>query len=185
MLEWEGWEVDEKKESAQTIKEAVQSFFKEFNNIDTSILDFDSNLPKNNFDKQHAYQLWHLLYSAEDDKTLKKALLKYGFDENKVTYWLMFPCKQEIMEIYRQKLFAKYYLILKDEINMTWLVLMRNTSIHDSETKEDKANKNYEAHLEPVKKNSLRNPIVEKILNQVVNVVNAVIDDKTMGTLMK
>jgi CRISPR-associated endonuclease Csn1 len=35
--------------------------------------------------------------------------------------------------------------------------------------------------LQPIKKNSLRNPVVEKILNQLVNVINAILSDEKMG----
>jgi len=35
--------------------------------------------------------------------------------------------------------------------------------------------------LELIKRNSLRNPVVEKILNQMINVINSVLEDSTMG----
>jgi len=35
--------------------------------------------------------------------------------------------------------------------------------------------------LNLLKKNSLRNPVVEKILNQMINVINAIIEDPNMG----
>src|SRR5690606_38967418 len=43
-------------------------------------------------------------------------------------------------------------------------------------TKEEIANRPLKDKLELLKKNSLRNPVVEKILNQLVNVVNALIE---------
>lgn len=43
-------------------------------------------------------------------------------------------------------------------------------------TKEEIANKILKDKLELLPKNSLRNPVVEKILNQMVNVINAIID---------
>ena len=43
-------------------------------------------------------------------------------------------------------------------------------------TKEELENKKLKDRLEILPKNSLRNPVVEKILNQMVNVVNEVID---------
>ncbi len=44
-------------------------------------------------------------------------------------------------------------------------------------TKEEIESKVCKDHLESLPKNSLRNPVVEKILNQMVNVVNAIIDE--------
>lgn len=43
-------------------------------------------------------------------------------------------------------------------------------------TREELNKKDYKNHLELLPKNSLRNPVVEKILNQMVNVVNAIVD---------
>src|SRR5690606_1476374 len=45
-------------------------------------------------------------------------------------------------------------------------------------TKEEIANKPLKSHLKILEKNELRSPVVEKILNQMVNVVNALIDDE-------
>lgn len=44
-------------------------------------------------------------------------------------------------------------------------------------TREEIESKEYKYHLEGLSKNTLRNPVVEKILNQMVNVVNAIIDE--------
>ena len=46
-------------------------------------------------------------------------------------------------------------------------------------TKEELANKEYKSRLDIIKRNSLRNPVVEKILNQMINVINEII--KTYG----
>src|SRR5690606_34998226 len=43
-------------------------------------------------------------------------------------------------------------------------------------TKEEIENKKLLDRLEIIKKNSLRQPVVEKILNQMINVVNAIIE---------
>ena len=42
-------------------------------------------------------------------------------------------------------------------------------------TKEELAQKVYKDRLDLLPKNSLRNPVVEKILNQMINVINAII----------
>ena len=43
-------------------------------------------------------------------------------------------------------------------------------------TKEEIANKPLKNHIDQLRRNSLRNPVVEKILNQMINIVNALID---------
>ena len=46
----------------------------------------------------------------------------------------------------------------------------------DSLTKDENLKRQLLDKLKPIQKNSLRQPIVEKILNQMVNVVNAIIE---------
>ena len=48
-------------------------------------------------------------------------------------------------------------------------------------TKEEIDNKILKDKLEILPKNSLRNPVVEKILNQMINVINAIITDPQLG----
>jgi CRISPR-associated endonuclease Csn1 len=50
----------------QEIKDAISNIFDTLN-INIDILDFNPTIQGNDFDKQSYYQLWHLLYSAEDD----------------------------------------------------------------------------------------------------------------------
>src|SRR5690606_21082133 len=48
--------------------------------IDTEILEFNAELDGKAFELQKSYQLWHLLYSAEDDdkKYSEEDILTYG-----------------------------------------------------------------------------------------------------------
>jgi CRISPR-associated endonuclease Csn1 len=71
ILEVEGYEMDFSKMKSLEIKEAVLSIFETLK-INRAILDFDPTIQGNDFDKQPYYQLWHLLYSAEDDDKLKE-----------------------------------------------------------------------------------------------------------------
>ncbi len=50
-----------------------------------------------------------------------------------------------------------------------------------SKTKAENEARELKEKLDILPKNSLRNPIVEKILNQMVNVVNAIIAEPTLG----
>ena len=90
----EGYGFDWEKKTAKEIKEELLFVFPQIG-IDASILNFDANFDGKLFDKQASYQLWHLLYSAEDDTRIleedrlvygntnvvlkKKLHLKYGF----------------------------------------------------------------------------------------------------------
>ncbi|MDQ5928732.1 MAG: CRISPR-associated endonuclease Csn1, partial [Bacteroidota bacterium] len=67
-------ELDFSKLDAIDIKQIFKSAFKDLE-INTAILDFDPTIQGNDFDKQGYYQLWHLLYSSEEDEPLKKTLM--------------------------------------------------------------------------------------------------------------
>lgn len=88
ILEVEGYEKDFSKMKSSEIIETVAPIFETLN-ISTTILDFDPNIQGNDFDKQPYFQLWHLLYSAEDDDKLKETLkTKFGFKENHLPFLL-------------------------------------------------------------------------------------------------
>lgn len=196
----EGYGFDWAKRSATDINDELKSIFPIIG-ITPEILEFDANLEGDKFHKQPSYQLWHLIYSAEDDSQIKEDdRIIYG--NNSVTL--------------RKKLHEKYGL--KPE----YAVLLSNISLQDdygnlsskairkiipylqaghpyakkdefgndigacglagynhsnSETSEDLENKVLKNKLTLLPKGSLRNPVVEKILNQMVNLVNQIIEE--------
>src|SRR5262249_21635853 len=54
--------------SAVEISKMIQSIFKTLA-INTELLIFDAEIDGKGFEKQPAYQLWHLLYAYEDDNS--------------------------------------------------------------------------------------------------------------------
>ncbi|MBL0323589.1 MAG: hypothetical protein IPP61_00145 [Cytophagaceae bacterium] len=80
ILDREGYELDMSEPSLE-IKNQTKILLNEAT-INTSVLDFDPEIEGNSFDKQLSYQLWHCLYSIEEDKELIKVLNKnFGFKE--------------------------------------------------------------------------------------------------------
>lgn len=78
-------DVSELKAPASEIKDMVKRIF-EVLNINMEILEFDAELDGKDFEKQASYQLWHLLYSYQEDdsKTGNDTLFrlleeKFGF----------------------------------------------------------------------------------------------------------
>jgi CRISPR-associated endonuclease Csn1 len=161
--------------------------------IKPAILDFDSSLKDEDFEKQLHFQLWHLLYSFEgdntktgDEKLLQKLNTKFGFpvEYAKVIANVSLPDDYGSLSA---KAIRKILPHLKDGFSYGGRKSRPNEPSaceyagyrHSkaSLTKEEIENKIYKDKLEILPKNSLRNPIVEKILNQTINVVNAVIDD--------
>ena len=151
--------------------------------FNTDILNFDSSLEGDAFEQQPMYQLWHLLYSYEGDnsasgneKLVQILHDRYGFD-------------REYAVVLSNVIFQPDYGSLSTKAMKKVLPYMKEGNEYSlacelagyrhskkSLTKEELANKVYKEHLDILPKNSLRNPVVEKILNQMVNVVNQVID---------
>ncbi|MEH1008411.1 type II CRISPR RNA-guided endonuclease Cas9 [Winogradskyella sp. ECml5-4] len=191
IAENEGYGFDWAKKSAKEIKTELKTVFPEIG-IDATILDFDAD--KDQFDKQSSYQLWHLLYSAEDDDKIteddkllygnssvalkKKLHLKYGFKPQYTGLLANITLQPDYGNL-SSKAIRKIlpYLKAGDEFSKACDLAGYNHS--NSLTAEEQANRLLKPSLELLKKNSLRNPVVEKILNQMVNVVNQVI--KTYG----
>lgn len=173
-------EYDINKQRAADIETVVTQVF-EVLGIKTSILHFDSSLSNEEFEKQDSYQLWHLLYSYEgDDSTsgndtlIHKLMSKYGF-------------KREYAAVLANVTFQDDYSNLSTKAIRKILPFLHEGNTYDqacsyagynhskrSLTKEDLKNKEYVDHLDILPRNSLRNPVVEKILNQMINVVNEI-----------
>lgn len=169
------------KTSASEIKEMVTKIFKELK-IDTDILDFNAELEGSAFEKQASFQLWHLLYSYEGDNSPSGNEKLYELLETK------FGFKREHSKILANvaladdygglssKAIKRIYPYIKENQYSTACDLAGYRHSASSLTKEEIESRPLKDKLELLKKNSLRNPVVEKILNQVVNVVNALIE---------
>jgi CRISPR-associated endonuclease Csn1 len=127
------------------------------------------------------YGLWHLLYSFEGDdsntgneKLIKKLAARFGYD---FAVKLANVAFQDDYGSLSAKAVGKILPHLKDgnkyDVACEYAGYKHSAS---SLTKEEIENKTYKDRLEVLPKNSLRNPVVEKILNQMINVINTIID---------
>lgn len=175
-------EYDFSRMPSDEIKEKVKVIFDGLG-YNTDILFFDSSKEGHTFDKQPMYQLWHLLYSYEGDKsnTGNDSLIR------KITELCGF--EKEYANIIANITFQSDYGSLSTKAIRKILPYMKEGSCYNqacefagyrhsqrSLTKEELDKKEYKDHLDLLPKNSLRNPVVEKILNQMINVVNHVVD---------
>ena len=89
ILIYEGYdELDLSKLDADDIVKIFKSAFEDLK-LPTSLLEFDASIQGNEFDKQLYYQLWHLLYSSEEDEQLKQTLInKFSFKPQHVPFLL-------------------------------------------------------------------------------------------------
>lgn len=179
IVELSGHDIDVEKRSVSEIKKSVEDIFKALG-YETDILYFDSD---ESLDEQAMYRLWHLLYSFEGDnsKTGNENLI------NKITK--LYGFEREYAAVLANLAFQDDYGSLSAKAIRKILPHLKEGNTYDvacgyagyrhsasSLTKEELDNKVYKERLEILPKNSLRNPVVEKILNQMINVINLIID---------
>lgn len=180
ILEFEGVDIDLNKDEVSEIYKQVVAKFKQLN-ISTDILHFNSDLEGNLFDKQPIMQLWHLLYSIEDEKNLIELIQhKFGFKEEQAKLIANINLQNDYGSL-SSRAIRKILPYLKEGNTYDVACTYAGYNHSNSLTKEELKNRELKERLELLPKNSLRNPVVEKILNQMVNVINAIIDDKTLG----
>lgn len=183
--------ISELKTPALAIKDMVSRVFNVLG-IDTSILDFNAELEGKEFDQQKSYQLWHLLYSYEGDdsasgneKLYQLLEQKFGFKSEHSKILANVTLSDDYGSL-SSKALRKIITHLKEGFSYggrkdrpnepgacEYAGYRHSTS---SLTSQEIENRPLKDKLELLKKNSLRNPVVEKILNQVVNVVNTLIE---------
>lgn len=130
------------------------------------------------YQKEPLYMLWHTLYSIDDKEELFHTLReKFGIMDDAVLerlYALDF-----VKSGYANKS-AKFMRKL-----LPWLIKgymyskaceRVNINHSNSLTKEENSTRELSNRLIPILKGELRQPIVEKVLNQMVNLVNSLID---------
>ena len=149
--------------------------------INTEILCFDSNIDE---EQQPMFKLWHLLYSFEGDnsvtgneKLINKLSEHYGFAKEYAEVLASVVFQPDYGSL-STKAIKKILPHLKDGLDYS--VACEYAGYRHSKrslTKEELEQKVLKDKLELLPRNSLRNPVVEKILNQMVNVVNGIIDE--------
>ena len=168
---------------AEKIKEIVKEVLCDTLGMKPDLLVYNATLDIKDFEKQPIFKLWHLLYSFEGDSTVtgdgklvEKLVALTGLDA-------------EYAKVLAQTTFQSDYGSLSTKAMCRLLPHLRQGLRYDeacaleykthskqSLTKEELENKEYKDHLDILAKNSLRNPVVEKIINQMIHVVNGVID---------
>ena len=167
------------------IKTLVHSIFQTLK-INTDILEFNAELDGKPFEQQASYQLWHLLYSYEGDnspsgneKLYELLQKKFGFAQSHAKILSNITLPDDYGSLSAKALRKIFPFIKENKYSEACKLAGYNHS--SSLTKEENENRPLKDKLELLPKNSLRNPVVEKILNQMVNVVNAIIADSSLG----
>lgn len=150
---------------------------------DTDLLRFDSSAQGQELEIQPFYRLWHLIYSYEGDESptgndtlIRNIQDKFGFDEQSASVLAKIRLQDDYGSL-SSKAIRKILPFLKQ--GYVYSEACEKAGYRHSAsslTKEEIDNKELISRLELLPRNSLRNPVVEKILNQMINVVNCAID---------
>lgn len=154
----------------------------ELKTADGSMVDTEtgelSRIIDDSFEREPLYRLWHALYSISDMDYLRTTLVKqFGIsDDNTLTEL----CKLDFVKSgYGNKSARAIRKILP--------YLQEGKSYYEAKiaagyddtplTKEENEERRLADYLQQIPKGELRQPVVEKILNQMVNVVNALMTE--------
>lgn len=179
IIERTGHKLDLKR-TASEILENVEEIFTSLG-YNTDILRFNSGA--SSLDNEPMYKFWHLLYSFEGDdsvsgneKLIDKITKIYGFEKESAAILANVVFQDDYGSL-SAKAICKILPYLKSgnkyDVACEYAGYRHSAS---SLTKEEIENKAYKERLDILPKNSLRNPVVEKILNQMINVVNSIIE---------
>jgi CRISPR-associated endonuclease Csn1 len=195
MMLQENEEMETSKFTTSDLKENVIAFF-EKENINKDILDFDTEIEGKEFEKQPSYLFWHLLYSYEsdnsntgNDKLLEKLQTTYGFKKQFAQVLSNIAFQPDYGSLSAKAIrkvlpFMKAGHPFSGDFKKNGLAsakVLAGYKDSPSLTKEENDNRDLKESLKILSKGSLRNPVVEKILNQMVNVINTIIADPTLG----
>lgn len=182
MIEKYGYEPVDFKRSADEIIEKLETIFTNLG-WNTELLSIDLSKEDKELERQSYFRLWHLLYSFEGDNTptgngkLLEKIMQLCDVEKEYAVELANVSFQEDYGSLSAKAIKKILPYLKEgnqyDVACDYAGYRHSRS---SLTKDEIENKILKDKLEILPKNSLRNPVVEKILNQMVNLINTLID---------
>lgn len=169
-------EIDAKKAKAIEKEKTVYAVFSALG-FNTKILNLDISLNGHDFEKQPAYQLWHILYSSEGTNL-----------NDHLTNLCRFGEYTECSKIISKVSFANEYGNLSSKALRKLLPFMKQGMNYAeacqaagykhserSMTREELDKRQLLECLPPYKSGKLRNPVVDKVLAQLTNVVNSII----------
>lgn len=135
-------------------------------------LELDASL-----EKEPLYQLWHTIYSIKDLDECKSALIKrFDFDDEIADKLSRIDFNKQAFGNKSNKSMRKILPFLMEGYDYSQSCSLAGYNHSNSLTKDEREPQVTLDRLELLPKNSLRQPIVEKILNQMINVVNAILE---------
>ena len=145
--------------------------FKEANTDHSSFLNFDAVDKK--FQNHPFFTLWHLLYATEELNDLKNTLKKkYDFNDDLINALAKISIKNDFVAL-SSRAARKLLPFLREGKIYSEACKLAGYNHSDSITTEENEKREIISisELSHIKPNDLRNPTVEKILNQLINLL--------------
>ncbi|MFT3753500.1 MAG: type II CRISPR RNA-guided endonuclease Cas9 [Paludibacter sp.] len=128
-------------------------------------------------EQEPLYQLWHTIYSIQDKQECSNALQnKFSIEPTIAGKLADIDFSKHAFGNKSAKAIRKTLPYLMEGDKYSEAMSYAGYEHSDSLTKDENLKRKLLETLKLIEKNSLRQPIVEKILNQMVNVVNAIIE---------
>lgn len=128
-------------------------------------------------EREQLYQLWHTIYSIKDIDECASAIVKrFNIDIDKAGKLARIDFSKGAFGNKSNKAMRKILPYLMQGFNYADACNFAGYNHSNSQTKEEKANNVVDERLKLLEKNEMRQPVVEKIINQMIHVVNAITD---------
>lgn len=128
-------------------------------------------------EKEPLYQLWHTIYSIKDLNECKNALIKrFSLGTELAEKLSKIDFNKQSFGNKSNKAIRKILPYLMQGYDYSQACSLAGYNHSNSLTKDEQEKRLTADKLELLPKNSLRQPVVEKIINQMINVVNAILE---------
>ncbi len=154
--------------------EALTKFELKFDEyVDPNTGEVRKRIDNTQAEKQPLYRLWHLIYSIKDEKELSGALHRMGIDDEETIQKL---CNLDFRTAgYANKSAKAIGRILPYLMEgMMYSQACEQAGLDHS--RRVNPNRTLLSSLPQIQKNELRQPVVEKILQQLVNIINSLLE---------
>ncbi len=151
--------------------------------VDRETGEIKNYLPKSeiatDFEKEPLYVLWHTIYSIPDIEECKNALVKkFNFDDDTALRLAKIDFNKLGYGNKSVKAIRKLLPYLMQGFKYSDAASYAGYNHSFSLTKNEISSKELLDKIPLLAKNSLRQPVVEKILNQMIHIVNEIIDER-------
>jgi CRISPR-associated endonuclease Csn1 len=139
----------------------------------------ENEKPLNTFEDEPLYKLWHLIYSIEETDVLIKTLQnKFDLPKEIAIALAKLDFQKAGYGNMSARALRNILPHLMDGLGYADACTRAGYNHSNSITTEENIKRDIQDKLELYPKNSLRQPVVEKIINQVINLINELIDEK-------